>query len=194
MQTEILNIELNAKKEGRGGKAYKGIAVTYQPPEYQGKVKDPVTRFLFDKSEAFDSFKKAGLKVGDWVEITFDESKFKNPLTFTKIDKPAPQEEKKKQYSGGGGGYKKNDPDTEKRIARAVAIKEAVNIVAMMVNAEGYTKTNVKNRAFLVEEILNTARGLEPFLTLDDDNEDAVLEDLYGDEIEGGDQEEFEDE
>jgi hypothetical protein len=190
MIAQILNIELNATKEGAGGKSYSGLAVTYQPPEYKGKVKDPSTRFMFGNSDVVKQFKSSGLEVGDWADIKFDESKWKNPESFTKTGAPA---------QDGGGANAAPKPKNvstnitvdqsvwdakDKRIARAVAIKEATQLVALMAGNGGYTTTNIKKREFLVEEMLATAKALEPYLTLAETPEE-VMKDLYPEGVEG---------
>lgn len=77
MIAQVLKIELNAKKEGNGGKSYSGIAVTYQPPAYKGQEKPPTTRFLFGNSDVAKQFKSSGVSEGDWVDIAFDNTKWK---------------------------------------------------------------------------------------------------------------------
>lgn len=186
MIAQILKIENNAVKEGRGGKNYKGVAVTYQPPPYKGQQKDPTTRFLFDKSDIVKQFKASGLKEGDWAEIKFDDSKWKNPESFTPSSAP---------NATTGASVRQNvtsnisSDQTQVRIARAVAIKEAMGVMKFMADNNGYTATNLKKHEFVIEELLKTARALEPYLTLTDKVEEVEDDDFEGEDFE---QEDFE--
>lgn len=177
MIAQILNIDMNATKEGAGGKVYKGVAVTYQPPPYKDQVKDPTTRFLFGNSDVVKQFKASGLVVGDWAEITFDTSKWKNPESFVKSNPPQEQAPARQAQQSQGNA----NNSQQESIARAVATKEAVNIVHAIMVAGGYTQANVKKREYIVEEVLATARKLEPFLMFQDEDDESVYKDLYGD-------------
>jgi hypothetical protein len=181
MIAQILNIEFNIDKEFAGGKTYSGFAVTYQPPEYKGQQKEPTTRFMFSGSDIEKQFKGSGIEIGDWADIKFDDTKWKNPESFTKTGAPnqgaAP---KPKNVSA-------NIPDKvdqsvwdakDKKIGRATATKRASELVAMMVANGGYTVANLKKREFLTQEILAAARDFEPYLTLND-VEEEVMKDLY---------------
>lgn len=186
MIAQILKIDNNASKEGRGGKSYKGVAVTYQPPPYKDQQKDPTTRFLFKDSDIVKQFKASGLREGDWAEIKFDDSKWKNPESFAPA--PAPNTTSNSAVRKNVTSNISND-QTQMRIARAVAIKEALGVMKFMAENKGYTATSLKEHDFVIAELLKTARALEPYLTLTDEP-DEVEDDIFeGDDFE---QEDFE--
>lgn len=172
MIATITNLKLNTSQTFGNGKTYDGHLVTYQPPPWKGQAKDPVEKFIFKNADVAADILK--LSVGDRVDIQFETNgKFKNPVSFKPATSTVPQEKAPQKYqatSSGGG-------ERDDAISRAVAIKEASTIVGSLIAGGGYTAANVKKREFIVQEVVQTARELLPFLK----NEES-LDGVVGDE------------
>lgn len=160
MKATFLGCDFNVERSG-----YKGANMTYQPDPYKGQAKEPVTRFVIGKSPIIEELK--GVKAGDRVEIKFDDTKWKNPVSITAIHEEAPAS-RVTGNTGNSAKFGNQDPDTQVRIARSVAIKEASNLVCTMIAHGGFPATAVKKSDVLVSEILRIAEAFEPYLCLQD--------------------------
>lgn len=127
-----------------------------------------------------------GFSKGDWVNITMDDSSFKNVTQILAADQPADFDESMTQggggNSGGGGGYQKKsyggggknqmskeewaakDAKKEASIARSVALKEAVNLMGVVGVKKG--DNNVDRALSIAKEFVlfltNTSETAEP--------------------------------
>lgn len=175
MKAQLLEVNLNAKKTSGAGKELTGISLKYQPAPYKGQVKDPTERFIFTNNPIAPALKNGDVKVGDWVEIGFDQSKFKNPESIKKSSPPAPDTPPAKK----SGGY--NDEATQLRIARSVAFKGATELIAA---GYGESKKTSKNEV-LAEEVIALSKTFEAYLNMQE--VDSTIESSISDvKSEGG--------
>ena len=186
MICQITALNLNATKRSAAGKTLTGVEVSYQGRPYKGVAKEPTTRFLFSDNavaKALDSF-----KIGDWVEIEFDTDKFKTPKSIRKhiegeavVDKlPYPSTPSSPRSFGA------QDEGTQKRIARAVAIKEATTLIVEMAKQGAFTAAKTKSYEFLSQQVLEVAKIYEPYLACTEQpdaviNPETVLNDIEQD-------------
>jgi len=161
LKAQITAIELNVQEKFANGKSYKGHRFTYQPEPFKGKAKPPVTKFLFGNSDPAKDL--LNIQVGDWAQIDFSSNgEFKNISKITKIDAPPSSTD---QGTADQGTKYQPKSDNSEAIARAVALKEASSIViGLAQTGNAYSAANLKKREFIIEEILQTARELLPFL------------------------------
>jgi hypothetical protein len=170
MKCTLQTINLNAKKRSENGKTYSGVEVTYQGEPYKGQAKEPTTRFLFSDNPVAKAL--ADYKAGDKVEITFGTDKWKTPTDIRKLSATEGATHSAPQ-STGNRTYGQQDPDTQKRIARAVAIKEGSALVFEMIKAGAFAASKTKSMEFLAEQVLSAAKLYEPYLSCTD-QEDKV--------------------
>jgi hypothetical protein len=95
------------------------------------------------------------LAPNDWIEIGMDDGKYENVVSIKKIGTPdgsaAPdQAEYKAEHPARTGGPRAN-PEKESRIARAVALKQAVALVV--------------GKVIKIKDLIVTAVKLEDYLT-----------------------------
>lgn len=176
MQATVISVVQNVTKPKNGGGTYSCTEFTYQPDPYKGQPKDPVTRGVFTNAPCHADI--LALKAGDRVELTFVRNgRFQNLDAVTKIAGSAPAPAASSGSGGGGwsGGGRRDDPETTQRIARAVALKAAVDFVGVMVTNGVYTKTSAKPDN-LENEVDRLARDFEGYLTLNDDMADMVAD------------------
>jgi hypothetical protein len=128
-------------------------------------------------------------KSGDWVDIKFDSDQFKTPLSISPTTAPSGEPASATPPKSNAGGWGKKDEGTEKRIARAVAIKEATQIVLAMITAGSFPKTKAAQKEFLAQQVLEVAQQYEPYLTLTEESEELEKPDMGS---EGFEQEDFE--
>jgi len=171
LRAQIIGIELDIT-EVLGGKSYQGHAVTYQGEPYQGRAKDPVRRFIFGNQADLVQAIKA-VQVGDWVELGFVENgKYKNLNTMVKVGgggAPAPKQAPGKAAAP-AAPYHDDKADS---IARAVALKAGVDLVAAAAANGGMTAANMKKQEYLSACVVENAYRLLPFL-LNKEEEDKV--------------------
>lgn len=168
MKAQITGIEHNIQ-ETLGGKQYTGHAVTYKPEPYQGREKEPVRRFIFGNQTDLISQLNA-VQVGDWVDLGFvQKGKYQNLDSIMKASGPAPSPapSSPQPYTGGGGINKSDE------IARAVALKAAVDIMTARAANGGLSAANLKKPDAINIELVQHARAVLPFLK-GEDNCDVV--------------------
>jgi hypothetical protein len=141
-----------------GGKDYSGHNFTYTPPPYNGQVKDPVTRFVFGNGDFAKQLK--GIEVGDYVELTFDNSKFKNPESIKKIST---------SYNGDA---------RQESIVRQSALKQAINLMDILKGTGAYTAANLKKKDYVVQQVVEIAQAFEPYLFAQIDVEEVESVDV----------------
>ncbi len=170
MIATVVEIDLNAN---HNGKTY--VKFVTQGAPYKGQVKPPREHKLFRPYKADLIAIVETLAVGDTVEYKTDDSQYKNMETLVKQGGPAVKDTAvsappKKTWGGGGSD------DTSIRIARAVAVKAAVDLVN---GGFGVVKKTEKPE-ILSESIINISRGLEKYLTLKDVDEQiqSSIEDI----------------
>jgi hypothetical protein len=189
MIAQLKMINLNAKMTAKSGKTFSGVEVTYQAqPTAKYGEKPPTTRFLFNDNPVARGLQN--MKSGDWVEIKFDNDQFKTPLSIETITDPSSSPSTASSPKSGGSTWGKKDEGTEKRIARAVAIKEATQLVLAMVTAGSFPKTKAAQKEFLAQQVLEVAVQYEPYLTLSEQSDDLEKPEMGDDDFE---QEGFED-
>jgi hypothetical protein len=195
-----LNATILGITEGKMKGQYPGYYMKYQSNEtYMGKAKDPTDRFVFANSEVAPVVKT--LTAGDIVELTFVKNgKFSDLTGITKVGVAPKASDPTKDVggigasgapakgsssggsSGGGSGgswENRNDEPTQLRIARAVAVKSATDVVVALLHTGGFPKTKVKGE-LLGEEIKLIAKSLEGYLTLSEDVAELVGEGVKG--------------
>ncbi len=178
MKAQLLEVNLNAKKTAGSGRELTGVSLKYQPEPYQGQTKPPVDRFVFTNNPIVPALKGGEVKVGDWVEITFDKSQYKNPESIAKSTPPTPDKPAGQKKSG-GGGY--NDEATQMRISRSVAFKGATELIAA---GYGESKKTSKNEV-LAEEVIALAKTFEAYLNMQEVDE-AIESSIADVKSEGG--------
>lgn len=156
MKATVVKIDMNATMNG---KAYVEFVTQGQP--YQGQEKPPRTHKLFKPyAEALIAI-VATLEVGDQVEYKCDNTQYKNMNQLEKVGDGTGVPQNQTPPAKGG------NTNMDKKIARAVAVKEATQIVLF-----GAKKTDEPTD--LVGTIKDIARELEPFLLFDDQANEPV--------------------
>jgi hypothetical protein len=178
MKCTLKQINLNATKRSAAGKTFTGVEVTYQGEPYKGVEKEPTTRFLFSDNPVARAL--PDYKVGDFVEIKFDSDKFKTPLSIGRAEAYSPSAPKAAAATSATGPAKwgQQDPDTQKRIARSVAIKEATVLVVEMMKQGAFAASKTKSYEFLAQQILEVAKIYEPYVNATDQADDVVKPEL----------------
>jgi hypothetical protein len=172
MIVQVISTNLNATKVSKAGKTLTGLAIVYQPQPYDGRAKDPVDRFVFSDSPIAAAI--GNVEAGDWIEIMFDNTQWKNPLSLVKTQAPAEQGAAEKytgenmpKPSGKSSGVDWDLKD--KKIARAVAFKGAIETVAALIGTEGaFPKAALKKPDFFVEQVIDMSKKFEPYLNYED--------------------------
>jgi len=184
MLAEVISVVEGVNKVSKAGKPYTVTEFTYQGPAYKGVRNPPVTRQIFDNAPQHDDI--IALKSGDSVELTFLSDQYKSLCTVTKASKSSASATPASQR------VPWND-DTPLRIARAVALKAAVDTVgAYLASGMIYTKKDLK-KGVLNNEIGFIMKAYESYLTLQDDM-DTIIESVEGLEQETFNEEEEEEE
>jgi hypothetical protein len=103
--------------------------------------------------------------VGDYVEYQVDETSYANLILFTKIAAPAKDEVVASTTPGAGKAPYVPYDDSKKSadIARAVALKAAVDIVGHMLDNELFKKTSKPE--LIISETFAIAKAYEDYLT-----------------------------
>lgn len=166
MIAKVIDIRFNIPARSAGGKTYTYNEFITQGLPYKGKEKDPRTHRILDNSPLLPIIKT--LKVGDMVEYTTDETQYKNINSVKKAEAAPPTSQDTPKQSS-GGGYRQNDEETQLRIARSVALKAAVDLVAAMLARDTYKKS--MQPAAIIEEVRAISRNFEGYLSLKDDIE-----------------------
>lgn len=140
-------ISLVAASKGK----YKGFEFTYQGEPFKGQEKDPVTRFVFGNQDFVGTLKDCAK--GDWLELSFEKKgQYTNLVAVAKIQAPSGASLPAKEFKG-----RQDDPETQLRIARSVALKAAVDFVGGLA---------AKDKTF--DNVMEWAKGFEVYLTLQD--------------------------
>lgn len=164
MIVQVISTNLNATKVTNAGKTLTGLSITYQGEPYKGKVKDPVERFVFTDSPIAEGIESA--EPGDWFDISFDTTQWKNPVSMVKTSAPKTQEAATPNEGTKGVDWDLKD----KKISRAVAFKGAVEMVtALLATGDAFPKASHKKPDFFVEQIQSMAKKFEPFLNIEED-------------------------
>lgn len=159
MKAEVLSVE-----QGKMKNKWDGLWFEYQGEPYNGKRKEPTKRFVFGNDPLSKTI--AGLKVGEWVDLTFvKDGKFSNLTGVEKISAPTPQAAPQQQSSGGGGSYRRDDAEVQRRISRSAALKEGVQIALA-------TSKKTDDAQVLVERAKEITRDLERFLNFEEEEAD----------------------
>lgn len=166
MRATVVSINRNAQgTSARGSYTYTELVTQGEP--YKGQAKPPRTHKIF-KPEIVAML--SGINVGDTVEYTTDQTQYKNLETIRKISggsaaPSAGSSASPAKSSGGGGGYRNDDPETQLRIARSVALKAAGDIVGKLLEREGTFKKTTKPE-LIYEEVVKVSQYFEKYLTL----------------------------
>lgn len=137
---------LVAAKKGK----YAGFDFSYQGEPFKGQVKEPVTRFIFSNADFLPILRDCALD--DWLELSFEKKgQYTNLVGVVKIAGPVMAAAPAKEFKS----YRNEDPETQLRIARSVALKASVDYCVTM---------PAKDKT--VENILSVAREFEAYLTL----------------------------
>jgi hypothetical protein len=143
------------KTSAKTGNDYTVHIVSYQPPPYDGQQKAPTTRDIFSSSDVGKELRN--FSVGQSVNLTFVKNgKFSNLTAISaagSAQAPAPQQGTTAPQAAPKQPYRENDNST--RIARAVAIKAAVDIKGNMAAAD-----------FKKADPVAMAKLYEPYLTM----------------------------
>jgi hypothetical protein len=158
MKAIITALKFNVNGVSKDNKPYKYTELTIRPVD-GGKEK---TSRIFPKTTLANLC--ANVTVGDYIEYQVDETSYANLLSFQKCSAPsqdAPQAisapEKKSTYVPYDDSKKSGD------IARAVALKAAVDIVSAMLSNELFKKTSKPE--LIVSETFAIAKAYEDYLT-----------------------------
>lgn len=168
MQATFINFRETTKN------GYKGYEYTVKPEPYKGQEKPETTRFVLGNSPIVPMLQ--GMVAGDIVKIEFDDTRWKNPIAMTKLAKQeAPKEARINSNTTAPTQktYGNNDPETQLRIARSVAIKEACNLVIALAD-KSYTAANLKKIDFMASECLRIASMFETYVNLKDPAKPSV--------------------
>jgi hypothetical protein len=166
MIAQLLAVDYNAKKKSKAGKDIEGVSFKIQAVPFQGRQKEPADKFVFTNSPIVEQLKQ--FKAGDWIEIKFDETPYKNPISVTAANPPIQAAPKEDAPKAAGGFYPRNDTETQLRIARSVAFKGAADLVIAMFNAGAYPKTKIKPE-LLVQDIKAISKDFEGYLNMTED-------------------------
>ena len=178
MKAKVLSVEPNktfTKRDGSG--TYTALSLITQGEPYKGQEKEPREHRMFANNPLFEKASK--LQTGMWIEYKCDNSKFKNMESFEIIG----------QGDGGASTstatdsfVKDNDSNKSAAIARAVAIKAAVDTLAAMIGKDMIKKS--AKPEFVALEVINMSRFFETYLTFEDV---SAEEESTEDSLEGAD-------
>lgn len=166
MIAQVTSINFNVNKTSNAGKQYTVTEFSYQGQPYKGQAKPPTTRNVFTNAPYHAVIQQ--LQVGDWIELTFDQSQFKNIETITKVSAPAVSQDITSSNNTATSTTNNDEKNAEYqlKISRSIALGHAINTVNNYLSAGIYKKT--VQAEILDEEILNRAKVYEKYLTLND--------------------------
>lgn len=178
MIATIVGINYGVKMKGQ----WDGLEVIYQGEPYQGQQKDPVTRFVFKNSDVYKQI--VDLEIGDKINLTFEKNgKFSNLVACEKIGQggvptqgratPSSKQDFSAQSSSGAS--------KDVIITRAVAFKGAVELVCAGLARDKFYKAGMK-MDLVKDEVKEVAKSFEDFLSLMEKEEEAVVQEVSGEE------------
>jgi hypothetical protein len=150
----IIDVTFDVTKTSKAGKPYTVHVFKYQGDPYQGQQKDPTTRDVFASADVGKQLRN--YSVGQRVNLTFEKNgQFSNLVGIAAESgaAPAPQQATGSPQAAPKQSYRESDTST--RIARAVAIKAAVDIMGNMAAAD-----------FKKADPVAMAKTYEPYLTM----------------------------
>jgi len=155
----ITALKFNVNGVSKDNKPYKYTELTIRPVD-GGKEK---TSRIFPKTTLANLC--ANVTVGDYIEYQVDDTSYANLLSFQKCS--APEKDAAPTASAALAGKAPYVPydDSKKSgdIARAVALKAAVDIVSSMLSNELFKKTSKPD--LIVSETFAIAKAYEDYLT-----------------------------
>lgn len=171
MQAVVTKIQFNTSKTFPNGKSFKGTLLTVQPPPYKGTPKPEKEYFIFPNAPTHNQ--AAQVKVGDTVDLSFDNTQYKNLESIRVVAAPTPPA----QPGTVTPAYTpKQDSGTKDiAIARAVALKAGVELYSAMIQA-GLTKKTITPET-AVEIVFSMTKRFERYATLSEDLEELVADD-----------------
>ena len=175
MQATVISV-VPAKLKGK----WDGYEFTYQGDPYQGNAKKPTTRFVFKndtKNPAVPGAVK-NLEAGQRVDLTFEKNGNFSNLVGVAVLGDSPPARASNTQAPTKSYNKPKDDETPIRIARAVALKAAIDAQGTMVDGGAkIVKATMKENVF-GDQSLALAKQFEKYLSLDDSEEslNAVLD------------------
>jgi hypothetical protein len=159
MKAIITALKFNVNGVSKDNKPYKYTELTIRPVD-GGKEK---TSRIFPKTTLANLC--ANVTVGDYIEYQVDDTSYANLLSFQKCS--TPEKDAAPTASAAPAGKPAYVPydDSKKSgdIARAVALKAAVDIVSAMLSNELFKKTSKPE--LIVSETFAIAKAYEDYLT-----------------------------
>lgn len=158
MKAIITALKFNCNGVSKDNKPYKYTELSIRPIE-GGKEK---TSKIFPKTTLANLC--TTVTVGDYVEYQVDESSYANLVSFQKCSAPSQDAPQASAAPTGKAPYVPYD-DSKKSadIARAVALKAAVDIVGHMLSNELFKKTSKPE--LIISETFAIAKAYEDYLT-----------------------------
>lgn len=161
MKAIITALKFNCNGVSKDNKPYKYTELSIRPIE-GGKEK---TVRIFPKTTLANLC--TTVTVGDYIEYQVDETSYANLVSFQKIAAPARDDASSSGAGSAPTGKKEYVPydDSKKSgdIARAVALKAAVDIVGHMLASELFKKTSKPE--LIISETFAIAKAYEDYLT-----------------------------
>ncbi len=166
MKAQVLSVEVDkvfTKRDGNG--TYTATSLITQGEPYKGIPKEPREHRFFSNNPLYEQV--ATLKKGDWIEYKCDTGRFKNMISFEKLGsspvvdtgvQPATQ-----TFTQDMGN------DKDRAIARAVAIKAAVETITAMIGKDMIKKSAKPD--YVATEVLNMSAFYEKYLAFDEEND-----------------------
>lgn len=150
----ILKIEKNAPFKGR----WTASLYTIQPDPWKGTPKEP-KEYAFFKGSEIQQFADANLAVGDRIDMTMEKKgNYWNPSAIKKIGTDI-QDKSTPSYSTSSTSTGKS-AETDTRIARAVALKAACDVlIANQVASKSKEPINVQTLILLAQDMEQYLNG-----------------------------------
>lgn len=157
MKAIITALKFNCNGVSKDNKPYKYTELTIRPIE-GGKEK---TSRIFPKTTLANLC--ATVTIGDYIEYQVDETSYANLVSFQKIAAPVKDEAAPTGAPAGKAYVPYDDSKKSGDIARAVALKAAVDIVSSMLSNELFKKTSKPE--LIISETFAIAKAYEDYLT-----------------------------
>lgn len=155
MRAQLLEVTPNYTKKFPSGKSIKGLRIVYQAEPYKGNVKAPTERVLFDNDPAALAFMM--LEPGTWVELSFNNDKYKSILSVVAVDGPNPPSASEATPASAhtcSGMCRSDEPS----LLRRSSLNHAVNLAAACIGTPD-------SEADVLETVFTFVRAFEDYLT-----------------------------
>ncbi len=132
MIAQVISVEQNKEVTTKNNKEIVVTQFIYQSPPFQGKSRPPTVRNLFDSLPAHPDIIQ--LNKGQWVEITFDKTQYKNIETVKVVPAPGGPTQVTVNNSSGeesSSGEQQLWPQGTTPKSRCIAIEACLKCAAM---------------------------------------------------------------